>query len=141
MKVKYYIVFLALMLMQVLGNHMFAQKCLAFRYDADGNRIKKTLSNNCDNQRDADLVQELVPVDELTIYPNPTNGIVRIVLPLNKNREAAFYKFYDMNGMLLMENRLHDRETVIDIENQPSGVYLLKITSGDEEISRVILKQ
>lgn len=138
---KSYIILFALILFQLIGNKLFAQKCLIYRYDADGNRIKKTLSHNCGMQRDVELMQELVPVDELSVYPNPTDGVLRIILPETVKHEMSYYKLYDLNGTLLIGNKLYEHEAVLNIESYPSGVYLLKIKNGEDEISKIILKQ
>lgn len=141
MKTKYYLIFLVLLLSVNFNQRVFAQKCLVFRYDADGNRIKRTVSNNCNVMRDVFEVQEVVIEEEVKVYPNPTNGSFKVFMPECEKHETAYYKFYDMNGVLLFEDKLHDNETEIDIGNKPAGVYLLKITNGDDVITKIVLKQ
>lgn len=132
--------FLALVLSYLFGNEAVAQKCLNFRYDAGGNRVKKVLNHNCLMQRDMDDVQEQDAAVELTVYPNPTDGNFKIVIPKKIRHDKSGYKLYDMNGMLLLDDILRADVTEVDIGNCPSGVYLLRITNGEEEFSKIILK-
>ena len=138
---KCFLMFLALVLSYLFGNEAVAQKCLNFRYDADGNRVRKVLNYNCLIQRDMDDVQEQNAKVELTIYPNPTDGNFRIVIPKEIRHEKSCYKLYDINGMLLFDDVLHSDVTEVDVGNCPSGVYLLRITNGEDELSKIILKQ
>ena len=141
MKKACFLMFLSLVLSGLSDNVAVAQKCLVFRYDADGNRIKKTPINNCVMNRDMMEVQDVADVDELLVFPNPNTGCFKIIIPQSIKHEQSYYKLYDLNGLLLHENRLSDNETEIDIGDRSAGVYLLKITNGDEELSKIILKQ
>ena len=63
----------------------------------------------------------------VNIFPNPTNGIVHIShLPENENLAI---QLYNLNGVLLYENRLfNERETTLALPIE-AGVYILKIES------------
>ena len=140
MKTKYFLIFLVLLLSLAYNHKTFAQRCLVFGYDADGNRIHRTISNNCLEMRDVAEAQEVIIDDEMKVYPNPTDKIFKIVIPESFKHKQSYYKVFDLNGVLLLENGLYDKETKIDIGNYPSGVYLLKIFNGDDTISKIVLK-
>lgn len=139
MKTKYFLVFLVLLLSQISGNYANAQKCLSFDYDADGNRIKRYVHNNCVEMKDNIEIDDNEEITEISVYPNPTEGILKIIMPENFTHEKSFCHIYDLNGVLIMEMCVTD-ETIIDIGNMPSGIYLMKIISGDETFSKIILK-
>lgn len=140
MNSKYLLLLLAVMLSCFFHKEATAQKCLIFKYDAEGNRIKKTVSDNCANFRDMADIQEVTAIMDWTVCPNPTHGIFKIVKPTHIGHEA-YYKLYNMNGVVLLDDKLYDDEKEIDIGGFPRGVYCLKITCGEDVISRVILKQ
>lgn len=142
MKTKYYLIFLALLLSFSFNNKALAQKCLAFKYDADGNRINRVMKLACLEIRDGEEEQETeTPYDEVKVYPNPTNGSFRVIMPESVRQETSFYDLYDVNGLLVNRSTIEDVETVIDIGNCPTGVYLLRIRNGDDVISEIVLKQ
>lgn len=140
---KYFMIFLVSVLSLFSAKEAAAQKCVTFKYDADGNRIKRAVVNNCYETKEMLDVQEVVEYKEVSVYPNPSNGKFRIVIPdeLCDNYMNGFYKLYDMNGVVFLEKRLSGRETDVDIGMMPSGIYLVKIFIGEEVLSKVILKQ
>lgn len=141
MRTKYFLMFFVLALSSVFSCDAFAQRCLVFKYDADGNRTRRTVSENCGQLRDALEISEVTDnEEEMMVYPNPTSGIFKISMTKDFEEESSHYELYDVNGVMIMRNRLK-KETDIDIGGLPSGVYLLKIVSGDDVISRIILKQ
>lgn len=141
MKTKYFLVFLALLLSPVFNNEMFSQRCLVFRYDNDGNRIKRFVDNNCDEIKFRDEVQEVAVNEDVAVYPNPTDGKIMIVLGDDSMYELANCELYDINGVLIIEQTLFKKETEVDIGNVPVGVYLLKVFAGNDEFTKIIVKQ
>lgn len=111
-----------------------------FDYDADGNRISRNVSDNCLEMKDYLEVEENQMVADVSVYPNPTDGSFRIIMPESIRNEHASYLIYDLSGVLLVEQALTD-ETDVDIGNMPNGVYLLKIINGEETFSKIIVKQ
>ena len=63
--------------------------------------------------------------NSISIYPNPTKGNVNI----NCNNTIKSVQLYDVQGRLLQTNLVNENQTVIDISNQSTGIYFLKITS------------
>ncbi len=141
MKMKYYLIFLVLVLSPFFNYKTMAQRCLEFNYDADGNRTEMVISYNCGDKRDVLEVQENTEEREICVYPNPTNGSFRIVVPKCVKSEMSNYEIFDLNGVLVYEGSLHEIETEIDMGNCATGVYLLKITNGDDVISKIVLKR
>lgn len=139
MKTKYYLVFLVLLLSLFTNNCLFAQRCLSFNYDADGNRIKRSVMTNCYEIKDFEEVQENEYVTDISVYPNPTDGSFKIKLTEDVFNENSHCLIYDLNGVLKTESFLSE-ETDIDIGDMPDGVYLLRIVCGDETFSKIILK-
>jgi hypothetical protein len=139
MKTKYFLVFLVLLLSQIIQNNASAQRCLSFNYDADGNRISKKVLVNCFETKDNLEVEENQEDTEFSVYPNPTDGSFKIIIPESIQNESVYCLVYDINGALIIETKLSG-ETDVDIGNVPRGVYLLKIINGVETFSRIIVK-
>ena len=136
MKTKYFLIFLALLLSVMFYNAAQAQCCLVMGYDAAGNRISRQVTTNCIEKRDAVEVQEVETDDGVKVYPNPNHGVFKVIV--NNIKESASYELYDVNGVMLLSGNLHNDETEIDI-GTTAGTYLLKISNGDDVISKIIV--
>lgn len=137
---KYYLMFLVLLLLVVSNNIANAQCCLVMKYDADGNRISRIATTNCIEQRETVEVQELRIVEEIKIYPNPNNGAFKIIMQ-GFVKQEAYYELFNINGVLVLTNKLYDDITEVDVGTASAGIYLLRIKNGDEVISKIVLIQ
>jgi len=75
---------------------------------------------------------------DLTVYPNPSNGIFYI----NAGRfNLQKWELYDLRGTLLQKNESGITTGVIDLHGTPPGVYILKVISSDSQyiIQRIII--
>ncbi len=141
METKYYLIFLALLLSFGFTEKMLAQKCLVFAYDADGNRVSRTVTTNCQEKREiAEEQDKPASEEEMAVYPNPNNGSFKVLVPSDIKKGNASFELYNIEGQLVIEGILHKPETDIDIGNKPAGVYLLRIINGDDAISKIVLK-
>jgi hypothetical protein len=68
-------------------------------------------------------------VNNLVVYPNPTDGIVKIYF---KNSEVASIEIYDGIGKKVLEKKANVQE--FDISGLNSGIYFCKITNSDNSI-------
>ncbi len=70
---------------------------------------------------------------ECIAYPNPVDGTMKLVIrPFND--ENMWYRIYDMNGVLLKENKIENKELVIPVENVPSATWLVKVVNNGTEV-------
>jgi hypothetical protein len=78
-------------------------------------------------------------LSNFTISPNPGNGLLNFTF-VNDDMKSIF--IYDVMGKNIF-NKENIKETglKIDITNQPKGIYLVKIISGQEVISKKIVIQ
>ena len=72
----------------------------------------------------------------LKIYPNPTNGNA---LYFNFTKDVTI-RMYNVLGKLVKTNKISSKNNNIDISNLPKGIYLLKINSENQFITRKIIK-
>jgi N-acetylneuraminic acid mutarotase len=60
----------------------------------------------------------------ISVFPNPSNGF--IYLKINPDLLNNLYKIIDQQGRLIMEGKLTETNTKINIENLASGIYILQ---------------
>jgi hypothetical protein len=77
--------------------------------------------------------------EQLQVYPNPAQDFVTISFDLPLDEAPTFY-MYDFTGKLLKSGVLGKKETQIDIDNLPKGVFLLEIVSTKDRYKRKFTK-
>ena len=70
---------------------------------------------------------------ECIVYPNPTEGIIRLIIKSFDDDNMRF-RLFDMNGVLLQDNKIEDKETKISMENLSAAVYVLKVIKDRIEV-------
>jgi hypothetical protein len=103
-----------------------AEKCL------DGKCCEKL--NNPVNMNNVSFTNEIV------IFPNPTQGIVTIILPENNCLGSAI-KIFDGTGKIIQTGSFTKNELKIDLSTYPSGTYSAIIDFGNSIQSYKIIKQ
>lgn len=69
------------------------------------------------------------------VLPNPTSGPITLVAhQLEQYKDDLYYQVTDINGKLLLENRLKDEKTGMDFSNYPSGAYYLNVRTNREQL-------
>ena len=84
------------------------------------------------------------PVNQLAsinveVYPNPASSMVTIgfsKLP----RQGTQIELTDMAGKLLLNRKVQSTQEVLDIHSQPTGVYLVRIVSGNATKVKKMIK-
>jgi Secretion system C-terminal sorting domain len=93
-------------------------------------------------------VRPVVFSDEVKwqVYPNPTNGLLSLVLQGNDG-ETASIKLYDASGRVIKQQTQATNGFVqkiwIDLgeKNIPAGLYLLEVTVNDRTQVFRVMKQ
>jgi hypothetical protein len=67
---------------------------------------------------------------QLTVYPNPTPSQVTLNTG-NLDPEGIVYQLFDMKGKSMDSQPVRDRLTLIPLEEQPVGMYILKVMQGN----------
>jgi hypothetical protein len=94
----------------------------------------------CEKLSDGANVHNLSFTNEIVIFPNPTQGIVTIILPDN-NRSRNAVKVFDGTGTIIQTWFLRENELKLDLSTYPSGVYSAMIDIGNSMQSYKIIKQ
>ncbi len=71
------------------------------------------------------------------LYPNPNTGEFSIT---TKELGKAKMEIYNVAGQLVYSKSLNKQEEKVNLKNQPKGLYLVKVSSGNEIITERMVK-
>jgi hypothetical protein len=86
-------------------------------------------------------VGEVLPTGLVRVFPNPAQGTVTMELPSFDKWENPRWMLCDMQGRVLDGGAVDGLQTRIRLENQPRGVYIVRVvSSGSLQCSVKIVK-
>lgn len=74
-----------------------------------------------------------------TVYPNPTNNIINI--QFEKVGESTSYELTSIEGKIVLEGKVNNNLTQLDLSRESKGIYLLKVISNKKITTHKIIKQ
>ena len=78
----------------------------------------------------------------LKIYPNPTNGKFTIqITDLKSSVVNSQLSVTNALGELIYKSEIKNESSIIDLSNQPSGMYIVCIRAGTKVEHRKLLKE
>ncbi len=83
--------------------------------------------------------QNEVPASTLSVYPNPSNGVFTIKLPVGAEGAAA--TVYTLEGKIVFQRTISSKEAEIDLRKEGDGIYLIEINSGTSILREKIILQ
>ena len=72
------------------------------------------------------------------LYPNPARDVVYVKF-LEHTSKAAHLQVLNMQGKLMLEKKLEERLSNLDVGSFSSGLYLVKLVSGDDIIVKKLI--
>lgn len=127
----------------------FAQEKIGYSYDDAGNRVKREIvmsfpkamakqqASSPEDQRFSDMLHD----HSIKIYPNPTEGALKIGISGLKDTDRCTFGVYTTQGSQIVAGNVNADNVDINITNNPSGVYLLKITINNNSTTWKIIKK
>jgi len=70
---------------------------------------------------------------EMVVYPNPVTDLLRLKVE-NYETENLRYHLYDINGNVLISNKVEGKDSDISMQNFLPSVYFLKVTDNNKLI-------
>jgi hypothetical protein len=70
---------------------------------------------------------------ECSVYPNPTTGLIKLLVKEFDFKKLK-YKLFDLNGVLIQDKKIESEVTEINLDDQPSSIFFLKIIYNNKEI-------
>ncbi|GAB5525431.1 MAG: S8 family serine peptidase [Roseivirga sp.] len=93
------------------------------------------------------LIEEidLPTVDDLTVYPNPTNNsFVNLAFDISFFNEPVNVQLVRLNGQIINRYRFtptqRDNRIQVNLENTSAGLYLLKIAGAGETFTKKVIR-
>jgi hypothetical protein len=123
-------------------------KVYAYDYDESGNRIErqfiqlKSASIASDNNNtEQEIFEGTLDQRKIKIYPNPTAGNLKVEIPLNEEPKWATLQVYNLQGALIHDQLVTGETTLVNLNGQPSGMYIMRIFSGQSVSEWKIMKE
>ena len=75
------------------------------------------------------------------LYPNPTSGNFTLELTGAGNPADVRVEIYSMHGEKILQTVMHyENQRTFSIGTAPSGIYIIRISAGNETVSRKLVK-
>jgi N-acetylneuraminic acid mutarotase len=100
--------------------------------DLANTRLKETWKVNNPN-----TINEKYWNDKVSIYPNPANGYIEIASCL-KNFTVSIY---EITGKLITSEKTMQNKTRIELNNTAKGIYIIRLQSEDQQITKKFILQ
>ena len=75
----------------------------------------------------------------LTVYPNPANNLLNIILPSDKL--GGELQVFGIDGKTLISHKITDSQTALDLNTLPQGIYLCRYVYGTYTETVKVVKQ
>jgi len=75
-------------------------------------------------------------MQDMFVFPNPTSGEIFIT-----DSENGQYRIFDLYGKLISAGKIQSSNHIVDIQNSPSGIYLVKVLKDNQIRSQKIIIQ
>lgn len=121
-----------------------------FEYDENGNRTRRyiELKKVEENGKSLDTeetegwlaeVSETMQGAELSIYPNPTSGLLNVNIASTENSTSFHLTLSTLSGTIIEERSSAGGHTQLDISQLAQGMYLLTVsTPGERRVWKVV---
>jgi len=115
--------------------------CSDYNWDAEWKNSVVVASSRATKK---DIAVQFILVDYsevLSVHPNPTRGVVNVLL--NNPSEEMTYQIIlmDIFGSVIIQKHLNTNNVQLDLSPYPKGIYLLKYSNQEENLIKKILKQ
>jgi hypothetical protein len=81
-------------------------------------------------------VNELM--SQIEIFPNPTTGLIQINSDLGGRKELTVMT---ISGQSVLEDSFLSKKKTLDLSSLPAGMYLVKLTSKEGNVTQRIIKE
>ncbi|MBT3421710.1 MAG: T9SS type A sorting domain-containing protein, partial [Bacteroidetes bacterium] len=84
--------------------------------------------------------KDIVSIEEeannnVLIYPNPVNDVLHI----NSTSFANSYEMYSIYGQRVLAGKINGHEAQINVTSLPSGIYSLRMISGEKVVTKCFI--
>jgi hypothetical protein len=77
-------------------------------------------------------------MNQIDVFPNPTNGLIQINADLGGRKELTVMT---ISGQSVLEDSFLSKKKTLDLSGLPAGMYLVKLTSKEGNVTQRIIKE
>ena len=130
-----------LQLWLITGITGFSQS-ISYSYDDSGNRTERSITlkstSSPDNQdKFVETFEDELGGLDISIYPNPTRGILNI----EGLHQEAIGSVFNMNGQMIKSTIINEEKDEISVSELPSGMYILKLSTDKGMVVKRFTKE
>ncbi|MDR1715212.1 MAG: T9SS type A sorting domain-containing protein [Prevotella sp.] len=120
----------------------YAQR-IEYAYDEAGNRIsrKKEIVLAKSAESPAAVLTEELAERTIKIYPNPTEGNLKVEISDFDKCQSVNLNIYNMQGQVILKRKMESSVCDLNISGRPDGLYVLQINIDGENTSWKIIKK
>ena len=126
----------------------YAQNKIKYTYDSAGNRLSRqkeivvqTRGVLSDDEVEPSIYEEKLSETKVTIYPNPTRGMLKVDISGVEKFENARISLYDLTGKLLQQWAGISQSNTIDLSERTPGMYIMQVAYNGKISSWKIIKE
>lgn len=82
-------------------------------------------------------VEDMTGSKNVTVYPNPTNGVLNI----QSTEKINFMKLTEISGKSVINKKATNNKEHLDLSNLPNGVYVLTVETNAGKTTKKIIKK
>lgn len=127
----------------IISNIAVAQE-MSFVFDNAGNRVDRVITLEPQKNKSragGNYLTEEIAEKRIKIYPNPTEGNLKIEICGYTDDISYSLEVFGTNGQLIYHSFPQSSVTEIDLTDHSSGVYLLKIGVGKSFSTWKVIKK
>lgn len=137
---------LSVVLSMWAGLDICAQR-IKYTYDNAGNRLTRQKEivvqtrGALSDEEEPSVYEEELSETKVTIYPNPTRGMLKIDISGVEKFENARISLYDLTGKLLQQWAGISQSNAIDLSERTPGMYIMQVAYNGKISSWKIIKE
>lgn len=121
-----------------LTNNVRAYFCTVYQNNSDAKRNNDTIKTKFYREKTL-KVDGIGKKIEFEVYPNPFEN--KVVVDINSEYKEGRIELFDVNGKLIKSEKVEGGNTILEIDNCESSIYLLKIYIDNQLFVKKIVKQ
>lgn len=137
---------LLLLLLALFSSDTYAQH-IKYTYDSAGNRKKRQKEivvqtrGALSDGEEPSVYEEELSETKVTIYPNPTKGMLKVDISGVQKFEESRISLYDLTGKLLQQWAGISQSNAIDLSDRTPGMYIMQIAYNGKVSTWKIIKE
>jgi hypothetical protein len=87
------------------------------------------------------LIEKPAEEIQFNVFPNPSNGIFNIQLPVEVDNKDVNLNVTNLLGEVVFSQKMTQQNTTLDITQQPKGIYIVSFQGIDGLTNKKLIKE